>query len=343
MQKIFFTIKLLAALMAFWALSFSINSFAQTEALPDKVTIYTATGATTAVLPLLGAIRQGWPQVSLEVIEWKNLDDLRGLVLAGKGDIWVGHLETLALAANRGAPVSILAITAWKKFYFISSPLPLEPGAAPRHPKDLMELSQYLQKEKFSLSAAPRNSPAAGVVASLKALGGPAFELSALPPQQVLLELASGKIKAALLPEPMVTVALTKKDDLKVIANLEEEYAKHTGGPKRLPHAGIAVNSRFNEKYPQLVSLLLSDMLKASEELLDMTPEQIVLLLPESTRDNLGTVNLQNSLARDIILTLPAWQVKDEIESFLCVSAPELCQDGKLIATFPKDFVLSEE
>jgi NitT/TauT family transport system substrate-binding protein len=322
---------------------FPLSLIAQEKALPEKVTIYTATGATTAVLPLLAAILDGWPGTELEIIEWKNLDDLRGLVLAGKGDIWVGHLETLALAAGRGAPVSVAAITAWKKFYFLSAPLPLDPGAPPRYPKDLLELSQYLQKEKLSLSAAPRSSPAAGIVVAIAKQGGPAFNLSSLPPQQVLLELSSNKIKAALLPEPMVTVALSKNADLKIIANLEDEYAKLTGGDARLPQAGIAVNTEFVKKYPSCVYQMVSAMLKGTDALKVKTTAEIVAILPESTKRNLGAQNLQNSLSRDIILTLPAWEVKSEIENFLCVVAhEELCQAGHLKGDFPTDFVLPE-
>jgi ABC-type nitrate/sulfonate/bicarbonate transport system substrate-binding protein len=193
------------------------------------------------------------------------------------------------------------------------------------------------------LAAAPQNSPAKGVVAALSALGGPTFELMGLAPQQVLLELTSGRGKAALLPEPMATVALSKNPELKIIANLEEEYALLSKGLPRLPQAGVALNQNFADAYPDLAGELVALMVDTALELKEQSPSQIVALLPQSTKDNLGAENLERSLSRDLLLALPAWEIKEEINSFLCLAVPELCENGSLKASFPQTFVFTPE
>ncbi|MDR2349896.1 MAG: hypothetical protein LBF41_04625 [Deltaproteobacteria bacterium] len=327
----------MAFVLAAFALFAGAGAFAQSptqdpakEALPAKVAIYTATGGTTVALPLMGALKKGWPGTEVELIEWKNLDDLKGLALSGKGDFWLGHLESLALAAGRGAPAVLVSVTAWKKFYFVSGKLEFEPGSAPVRPKDLEALSAYLKKKKLTLATAPQNSPAQGIVDKLGALGGPSFELEGLPPQQVLLELATGRRPCALLPEPMATVALSKNPDLGILANLEEEYAKMTKGLPRLPQAGVAVNAAFAAKHPGLVRELATLMRESAEEMKNMSPAEIVSLLPPSVAENLGRENLENSLKRDPIMAVSAADAFGEIEAFLCVATPELCRDGKL-------------
>jgi NitT/TauT family transport system substrate-binding protein len=313
----------------FLALFSSGALLAEEDQVPSEVAVYSATGGTTVVLPLLGAVKAGWPHAKLIMNEWKNLDDLKGLTLAGKGDIWLGHVESLALAASRGAPVALIAVTAWKKFYFVSLKLELRPGEPPEWPKDLGELSEYLNKNGLELASAPKNNPAQGVLDSLKALGGPSFKVIGLPPQQVILELNTKRRSAAILPEPIVTAALLKNPDLKIIANLEEEYAKKTGGKPRLPHAGVAANRNFISKYPALTDELLLDMKKAASEMEKESPEEMVNLLPESTQNSLGRETLIDSFSRDHVHMETAWEAKGEIEAFVCLTAPSLCVSGK--------------
>jgi NitT/TauT family transport system substrate-binding protein len=309
------------------------------ESLPESVSIYTATGGTTAVLPLLVSLSDGWPHTKTEVVEWKNLDDLRGLLLAGKGDVWVGHLETFARAASRGAPVRLLSVTAWKKFYFVSTPLLIDPGKAPRLPRDLSELSAYLNKNKLALPAAPQNSPAEGVLKLIESSGGPGFKVSGYSGQQLILELVAGKIHSALLPEPLVTNALLKNPNLAIIGSLEEKLALVNGGQARLPHAGIAVNRNFASSYPNLTRELAQHLKAAGNKLRNLRAAQVVDLLPKTTRDALGEDALEQSLSRDPIIVESAEDVAPEVDRFICLTASDLCSDNYLKADFPSDFI----
>jgi NitT/TauT family transport system substrate-binding protein len=274
------------------------------------------------------------------VEEWKTLDDLRGLVLAGKGDVWVGHLEAFGRAAAKGAKVELLAVTAWKKFWFLSAPWPGEEGGAGQaYPADPAGLARLLAARGLPLYAAPQSGPATGVLARIASLGGPSFRVESLPLQQVLLELASGRARAALIPEPGVSAALARNPGLRIAGSLEEEHARIAGGPARLPQAGVAADADFARGNPALVEELLALMASGAEACAGLGPEEAARRLPPTLRRNMGDAVLAASLARDPVLSVRASEAEEEIRGFLCVAAPELCEDGSLPAGFPAGFI----
>lgn len=276
--------------------------------------LYTALAATTPQIPLWAAINEGWPGNAPVTVEyWKTLDDLRGIVLAGKGDIWVGHLEGFAQAALRGAPVRLVAVTGWKKFYF------LVPEASPA--KDMPSLAEELRLKNIPLAVAPQDSPALAVLESVKRRGGPAFSPAAMQPQQLLLEMLRGSRQYALLPEPLVSSLLARKPDLRVAAGLEDELARLYGGPARLPLVGVAVHARFAEKHPEKVRELAAAMRRHAERLAG-DADAAVAALPENIRQSVGEAVIRASFPRDTILALPAAEIREEIRGFLRMVLP---------------------
>jgi NitT/TauT family transport system substrate-binding protein len=298
------------------------------------LTLYTAMTATTPQIPLWAAIRAGWPAGrKLAVQYWKTLDDLRGLLLAGKGDIWVGHLEGFAQAAGRGAPLTLIAVTGWKKFYVVA--------AGEETPDSLEAVARAARRSEAPLVVAPQDSPAIGVLEYLAQRGGPSFTLEPMPPQQALLAMLRGSRRFALLPEPLVSALLEKKPELRLAASLEREAARFTGGPERLPLVGIAVKTSLLREEPDLIRDLARLMREAAEELADR-PEEAIAVLPQNVREAFSAGVLEASLARDKILALPALEVRPEILAFLCMALPEYCPDtpgGELPPSFfPPEF-----
>ena len=49
-------------------------------------------------MPLWQALARGELSFVPDIHYWKNLNDLRGILLAGKGDIWVGSVDVFAQA-----------------------------------------------------------------------------------------------------------------------------------------------------------------------------------------------------------------------------------------------------
>ncbi len=310
-------------------LSLAPRAVSALEPPKKKLTVYTAMTATTPQIPLWAAAnghgraeKNGWNGgYALKTEYWKNLDDLRGVILAGKGDIWVGHLETLLQAARRGAPVTLIAVTGWKKFYFVSTkPLPVAgDGATP-----VAVLAALLAQSGKALAAAPQGSPALGILNAIERRGGPAFRVETMPPQQLMLAMLRGAYEAALIPEPLVSTLLAKKPDLHVAASLEDEYARRFGGPARLPWAGIAVHTRLAKEDPRFVQELVARMQSAAARLADpqASDPKTGDFLPQAVRDAVGADVLAASLSRDIICVMPAAAVKDEVHAFLDTITP---------------------
>jgi NitT/TauT family transport system substrate-binding protein len=290
----------------------------------EPLTVYTAMTATTAQLPLLGAIDRGWPTGSkVKIAYWKNLEDLRALVLTGQGDVWVGHLETLARAASRGAPVSLVAVTVWRKFYFVSMVLPIGPGGATAYPDDTASLLKSAAALKLLVTSAPQNSPQADLLAALKKYHGD-FPTDSLPPQQLILELKTGRRHIALLPEPMVSMAIMSNPDLKVIGSLEEEYSKCFGGPSLIPQAGVAVNRNLAAKTPEIVDELSQLMTQTVKELEGKPAKDLASLFPPEVQKAVGIDVLEASLDREPLIIKTAAQAQEGIAWFLSQAAPEL-------------------
>lgn len=294
------------------------------------LTLYTAMTATTPQVPLWGAIKQGWPQgYELKVEYWKSLDDLRGSILADKGDIWVGNLEGFAQAARRDAPVSIVAVTAWRKFWFVASDrAAAEAALALRgdektwcrfgQPRVAKLLAAYLAERKTPLAVGPQDSPAIPVLEDF-ANYGLKFEIAPMAPQPLMLEMMRGSRKYALLPEPFVSVLKARVPDLQVLASLEDEYGFLKGGDGRLPLVGIAVNRRLAEEHPELVEELLRLMTAEAARLKDQ-PAEAASLLPQGVRDTLSREVLVSSITRDVVQVTPAREAKAQIIDFLALA-----------------------
>jgi NitT/TauT family transport system substrate-binding protein len=274
-------------------------------------------------MPLWAAIKQGWPEgCGLDVDYWKNLDDLRGLMLAGTGDIWLGNLEGFARAAARGAPVTVAAVTGWKKFFVVAAVADEASGWTP--PADLDGLARVLRQTGRPLAVAPPNSPAQGLLEEMARRGGPAFDLEPLPAQQLMLELGRGSRPAGLLPEPLVSVLLAKNPRLRILAGVEEDFARRFGGPDRRPMVGLAVNRRLAQERPELVRGLVRALEAGAAALDGQPPEAAVAVLPPAVIEAVGREPLVASLSRDPILARPAAGAASEIEAFLRLTAPEL-------------------
>lgn len=279
------------------------------RASDQNITLYTALTTTTPQMPLWAAIRNGWPQGEhLAVAYWKNLDDLRGIMLAGKGQVWVGHLEGFAQAALRGAPVTLVAVTGWRKFHFL----------APKDEtfSDMAALAEKLKQINQDLAVTPQDGPSVGILEETARRGGPAFSIAAMAPQQLMLEMLRGTRRYALLPEPLASAVMAKKNSLHAVLGLETEFAKLYGGEARLPLAGVAVHAEFAARHPDLVRKLVAAMVDAAPGLAGNL-EAAIAVLPEEVIATLGRDVIASSLRDDMIHVLPAVDVREEIAAYL--------------------------
>jgi NitT/TauT family transport system substrate-binding protein len=288
---------------------------------PDlpTLTFYTTGLATTPQMPFWSAVRHGriLEHCNLRVRMWKGVDDLRGLLLAGKGDLWLGHVEGFYQARGAGAPVQILTVSGWKKFYLLSRDPAVE------------KLADLNGRE---LPYAPAGSPAVPILKAVATDAERDIRYRPFEPKQLAMALLRGDIRTVLAPEPLVTSLLTKVDGLKIVAGVEELYGRRTGFPARLPLAGMAVNRHTAERLPEVIDLLVQEMMAASRRL-ENDPEEGIAALPEAFGQFVSRDTVRQSLARDLVLTRPAAEIPAEIRAYLTIlnrdaAAPSLASDG---------------
>ncbi len=293
----------------------------------SSVVFYTSSGATTPQMPFWAAVDRGWPGgAKLETRFWKDLDDLRATILAGRGDVWLGHVDGLAQAALRGAPVSLVAVTAWKKFYVLSMD----------RVSGLDELASRLKTTGETLAVTPPDSPALAIMDDLARRGRTMPDLTRLIPNQLALDMMRGKVRHCLAPEPLVSLLLTRIPGLHVVASMEEEYARQAGGNGFLPVVGIAVHSDLLRDAPELVWSLV-DAMQAAGTVLAGNHERALSFLPPETMRELGEDVIRRSLERDPIRVVAAGECRQEILDYLAVVLPDSLRTTELPPAFIPD------
>lgn len=305
-------LKRIAALTALLALAVWGGLHLTTNDTPSALTpgrtvlsVYTTGQATTPQMPLWKALADGKLTFTPDIHYWKNLDDLRGLLLSGKGDIWVGHIDGFAQAAMRGAPIRLVSVTGWKKFYLLSS----RPDI--RSFEDIARLPAGSE-----IASSPPHSPGAAVMRALEDFGLPEFTYAPYEPKQLSLMAMQGKIDLLLMPEPLVTVLLKKAPHLHIVASIEEEYGKLTGKPAVLPIAGIAVNTNTLKRHPKLADQL-EEALKQQETSLQENPALGLTTLPKQFERFIPRHIVLSSLERDVIKIRSALDSKAMILDYL--------------------------
>jgi NitT/TauT family transport system substrate-binding protein len=289
-----------------------------------ELLFYANPSATTPQLPLWAAYKQGrfGDGLIIKTELWNDPDMIQTLALGGRGDIWLGHIEGFARAKLAGAPLTVIAVTGWKKFFLLSN-----------DPEVKAFSSLYDQELHF----APTGTPA---VLLLKAMLGPdAGRISFVPHEgkELSLRLVQGSVSTALLPEPLVSSVLRKAPAYRLVASLEEEYGRLSGGLPRVPLAGIAFNTHLTAAHPEIGHLFLEAMMAAAK---DLNSGKISSwdAMPESFRDGLDRSAFEESLSRDVIDVLPAESVKREIINYLKIVVPRSVGEGDRLL-LPNDFI----
>lgn len=282
--------------------------------------VYISATTTTPQLPLWAAHKHGRIRevCDLDVSLWLNAEMLSSLLLEGNGDIWVGHIEGIARARKFGAPVSLIAVTGWRKFYLLS------------RDSTVSSIDDLANKQ---VAYSPRGSPAIPIVQAL--LSKDVFNSIKFAPYELnnlSFSILDGRLSTALLPEPFVTIVKARVPELKIVSNIEAEYGRRLNRQPRIPLAGIAVNTRTLS--PEKISMLQRAICD-EEKWLQENKEDVSGLLPSLLREYVSDSVLNDSMQRDMILAKPANEVAGEIKDYLAIVDAELL-NGNL---FEGDFL----
>ncbi len=267
------------------------------------LTFYTTKLATTPQLAFWQAVEKGriLERCNIRVRFWENLDQLQTAMLAGKGDLWLGHTDSFVMAALQGAPVQLLLTTGWRKFYLVSSRT------------DRLHFNDFIGK---SLAFTPPGSPAVSVLRSVGHNRFAAISFIPYKPKELMGKLMRGDITTALLPEPLVTRALSSRSDLLPGENVADIYGQYSGHLQGMPLAGIAVNAKTARKYPEIISWIAKETLRQAK-ILQQAPEKGVKNLPQEFQAVIAKNLVQLSLQREKVYAAYSSSVRLQIEDYM--------------------------
>ncbi|HRX16113.1 MAG TPA: ABC transporter substrate-binding protein [Spirochaetota bacterium] len=282
------------------------------------LTLYTSSAITTPQLAFWAAVNRGEfsEHFNLIVRLYRSIDEIQNLMLAGKGDIWIAHTGGFAMAFNRGAPVTVAVITAWKKFYIVTS------DATYHSLEDLAGKT---------VAYSPPGSPGFSLFKNLVSADIPDIRLQAYHGRELQMLLLNGKVETAILPEPIVSMMLIKNSKLRIVGNMEELYGKKYGLEPLLPLAGIGFNRLTAEKYPGIANLIQDSVVRNSKDI-QSDKKLAISNLPDSFRSEIPEDVAVMSLERDVILARPAYEVYALINDYLSITIPDYNKETSKIS-----------
>ncbi|MFN3691273.1 MAG: ABC transporter substrate-binding protein [Fervidobacterium sp.] len=282
MRKVFVLLSLL--------ISFSI--FAVTFINPFGPTIF----------PVAGLIdKQVTTNLSIDLKFWKTMDEATAYIVSKNVNFAALPVTFAANLYTKGVDVRLVGVYSWHLFYVI--------GANDFEFKGY----QSLKGEKI-YTAHGRGQTADVVMRYLLVRNGlepdKDVTFAYAQPQEIVALFNSGKIKIAAIPEPFVTMTLSKG---KIILDLQDEWNKASGTKNGIPITGIFVTGKLQD-YKNTVKLFeisFISSLKWSysniDKAVEITSKQ--LGLPANV--------LKASLARSQYNYVPVSSCKDEVLLYL--------------------------
>lgn len=303
----------LLAVLALWGgyVAFKGNSSLYIEGddpSAPTLDLYTSGGVTTPHIALFAAIRNGDTRgiFNFRIHLWKNPDDLLSNVVAGNGDLWVGHTEGFAVARLRGAPVMMYLFTSFNKFYILTS-----------------ESIGGLSDLRGEIAFAPPGSPARAMFEKILNMQIAGIRPVPYQGRELGLLLASGRVKCAVIPEPLVSLALAKNSGLHVAGNIEDLFCRSAGIDGPVPVAGIAVNEKTAKRYRDRFAALQRAIIERSR-VIEHEGRGAARYIPDYCRGDIPGVIAAESLLRDRVSARAAYDLKSELGAYLNTVYPEL-------------------
>lgn len=283
-----------------------VTSCGKSQEKSSKITVWSNPSATTPVLPLYANESSS----EFDFRDWNTTMAFQSLLLAGDGELWVGHMEGFARAASHGAPVKLLAVTGWRKWHLLS------------------KKSDCVFPDDFAndgIEFAPADGAGYYLLEALLKEQGVSMDVRPMEMRVALLKALDGRVESLMLPEPFATTLMSKNAGFHRVTTLEEYYGKCRNAASEVPWAGIAVNAKWADSHPEKVDKILSELLSDGDELSAMNAEKVSQYWPLEKVESSGISReaVAAALEYDKVKAVAAEDMVDELRNFLKVVAPD--------------------
>lgn len=287
--------------------AFPGSAFAKTSNLRDLTLWGPPVGPSVALAHLAQKGETASMVEGLTFRAWRTPDQLRAGVVSG--DMQVSGVPSYVGANlyNKGVAVRMLNIMTWGLLYMMSTDGSIErvediAGKTITMPfkNDMPDLVFHYITTKAGMKP------------------GKDFKLVyATTPMEVAQMMMIGKADTVILPEPAATACMLKgKKNARSISrvlNIQQAWGRATGGPARIPQAGLLVSDQMVERHSDVLKVLQADCVRSSQWALNnpvdagLIAEDHLGVKAAVTELSLPFVNLETTLAAD---------AKGEMESF---------------------------
>jgi NitT/TauT family transport system substrate-binding protein len=242
----------------------------------------------------------------IEVVVWRNPDQLRAGLVSGEMHIASAHTTVPANLSRRGLPVKLLNVPVWGVTHVLSTSEKVT-GWRDLAGRRLLVPFRGDTHDLIFLYLARANG------LDLKALTIQ-YTDATLEAVQLLL---AGRGEAAVLPEPAATAAELRGAQQGVrlhrVLDLQEEWGKATGRPPRIPKVGTLARTEVIDAHPEVITAVQRGLAEA----VDWTLNNPAAAAARSGKVlGLEPLIIERSLARTRLRFATAKEARKEIEFY---------------------------
>lgn len=184
----------------------------------------------------------------------KNPSLMQARIISGEADIAIVPTNLAAVLYAKKMPVQLAGSVVWGILY----------GVTTENISSVEDL-----KGKTVLTLGRGLTPDITVREIVSAAGLTPDEDVRFEYVQASSELApafiSGKASIAIVPEPMLSMVLTKKPNAKIFLDVQKEWRDRIGGNESYPQASLIVSTKLMEENPAYVKAFLKEFAQAVE------------------------------------------------------------------------------
>lgn len=219
----------------------------------ENVNVNVAVPAGSTALSMVKMIKEGVDiegySVNIEVI--KATDLLASKVMSGEVDMIVLPTNLAAKLYNKGVDYSLDSVNIWGSLFLVSN-------------NDISNISELSGKTVTMIGKGLTPDILMNYILNENNVKDVNFNFVSGGSELAPLYL-SGKSEISMMPEPVLSVIMTKKPDTKIILDFQEEWKNITGLSTSYPQAGLFTKNEFKNKNSEFVDKFLQEYEKSNE------------------------------------------------------------------------------
>ena len=266
----------------------------------EKVTLQVPMGPPTA--PILYMQENNLLGEKVEVVIYKNMEEANVNIAKKTADLSIIPVNVASILYNKEMDISLLNVNTWGILYMVAKEGLIQSwddlkgkeihvgaqGASPDVLTRYLLQKNGIQEEEVTL------------------------QYSSSP--EIVQKMIAGQGEVAVLPEPLLTQALKKAENIEVVYDYAKEWQGIHGEDRRLPQTGMVIQNGFAQKYPKWVQEFQKTYAEAVVKI--MEDPSIVSEVVEKEM-GIPQVVFEEAMTRIHLEAVDASDGKEEVQAYL--------------------------